>query len=225
MPTVAEPVSVPEGRSGKALFSVGAVGCGINTIAAIWFSLGIFIPFGLSFWPYYESYWTIGYFLLVTGLSLACVGYLGTHRNYGSGAGAAGFAVAIVVSILFILCTLWEVIVHPIYPYSRMYWWLREYVMATIYEIFFAMVITWGVTHINTRRFTGISGLSLATGIMLILTAVFAEIWVTLWIFNITFIQYGVGVVVLQMFEFIWTLLFFVSEVLAATLFFMAKAS
>jgi hypothetical protein len=87
------------------------------------------------------------------------------------------------------------------------------------------MVIIWGVTHITTRRFTGKSGLSLATGIMLILTAVFVDIWATLWIVEVTFLPYyGFALwEILRIFDLIWASLFFVSEILATILFFMAK--
>lgn len=110
MSAVAELGPVPKGRPSKALFTVGAVGCIINTISAIWFMLSTYVP---VFWD--EPFWIIGYGLFVIGLSLASVGYLGARRNYGSGAGAGGFAVAIVVSVLFVLLTVWRILGYPSY--------------------------------------------------------------------------------------------------------------
>ena len=223
MSAVAEPSLVPKGRPSKALFIVGAVGCIINTIAAIWFFLDRYVHLFSD-----EPFWIIGYVLLVIGLSLASVGYLGARRNYGSGVGTAGFAVAVVVSVLFLLWTVWRIIGYPRYIPYKEYLLLHSYIFVTIYEIFFIMVILWGVTHITTRRFTGKSGLSLATGIMLVLAAVFVQIWgTTLWIANFTFWWYDYHTFVfweiVDIFELIWTLLFFVSQILATTLFFMAK--
>jgi len=228
MSAVAEPSLVPKGRSSKALFIVGAVGCIINTIAAIWFFLAYARIIRLGSVSY-TSYWTIGYVLLVIGLSLASVGYIGARRNYGSGVGTASFAITIVVSILFLLWTIWQIMDYPFFnDYYEEYQLLRSSIFATIYEIFFVMVILWGVTHITTRRFTGKLGLSLATGIMLILAAVFVDIWIALWFVafsgNSHLVIYNSLLrEIVDAFELIWTLLFFVSQILATTLFFMAK--
>jgi len=222
MSAMAEPSLVPKGRPSKAFFTVGAVGCIINTIAAMWFLLDAYVSVFRR-----EPFWIIGYFLLVIGLSLASVGYLGTRCNYGSGAGTASFAIAIVVSILFLLWAIWRAIGYPFFHGYEEYWLLRSYVLATIYELFFVMMILWGVTHVTTRRFTGNSGLSLATGIMLILAAVFVNVWTTLWFVDTLWWYHGYHEFVLwrivDVFDLVWTSLFFVSEILATILFFMAK--
>jgi hypothetical protein len=226
MSAVAEPSLVPKGRPSKALFIVGAVGCVINTLAAMWFFLATVMWFFFAA-SIPEPLWIIGYVLLVIGLSLASVGYFGTRRNYGSGVGTASFAIAIVVSILFLLLAIWRIMGYPFFHGYEEYWLLRSYVLTTIYEIFFVMMILWGVTHITTRRFTGNSGLSLATGIMLILAAVFVSVWTTLWIADTFWRYYGYHEFVLwrivDVFDLVWTSLFFVSEILATILFFMAK--
>jgi len=185
----------------------------------------------LALIPAYGQFpWIAGCILLMIGLSLASVGYLGMRRNYGSGVGVASFAVAIVVSVLFLIWTVWLVLGYPLGDFARYfedYWlFLRTYIWATIYEIFVAMMVLWGITHITTRRFTEKSGLSAATGIMLIITAVFLEIsamaWVILeiyWRYN----EYWYWYPFAEIFEAIWTLLFFVSEILATILFFVTK--
>lgn len=220
MSAVAEPSLVPKGRPSKALFIVGAVGCIINTIAAISFLLGTLVRYSLS-------YWTVVLFLLMVGLSLASVGYLGTRRNYGSGVGTASFAVAVVVSILFLLWDVWHIIDYEYFHViSERLWYI---IFGAIYELFFVTMILWGITHITTRRFTGKSGLSLATGIMLILTAVFVEIWTTLFFVEIIDSLMFWEIIrarpweIIRIFDLIWESLFFVSQILATTLFFIAK--
>lgn len=216
LPT-AETTPVPQGRQSRALFVVGAIGCIINTLAAIWFS---FTTFAFPIFGYRFS-WIIGYVLLVIGLILASVGYFGMRRNYDSGVGTAGFAVGIVVGVLFLLLTVWEIMMY-LFVYPTIAYELRSYILSTIYDIFFVLIILWGVAHIVTKRFTGKSGLSMATGIMLILTAVFLQIWNTVWIVGVTFSAYRYYWL-WDILELIWTLLFFVSEILATILFLMAK--
>ena len=75
MSAVAKPSPWLEGRPSKAIFTVGAVGCIVNTIAAIWFLLATYVP---------ARFWIIGYVLLMIDLSFTSGIYLDTHRNYGS---------------------------------------------------------------------------------------------------------------------------------------------
>jgi len=218
-PTVAEGMPEPRGMPSRAFFIVGGVGCIFNAIAAIW----VFFPILVPVWS--RLVWTIGYVLLILGLSLASVGYLGMRRNYGSGVGIASFAIAIVVSVLFLFWVIWEIVGY--YPYYGVYWQLREYFIIMIFELFFAMMVLWGATNITTKRFTHKSGLSLATGIMLIITAVFLTISTTIWsvvIWSVVYWHYwGMLLDLANIFDLAWTLLFFVSEILATILFFMAK--
>jgi len=221
-PHVAESVPVPKGTPKKAFFVVGGVGCIINTVAAIWFFL---LTLGLLSLPFRGlSSWVIGYILLAIGLILASIGYFGMRRNYDSRIGLAGFVVGIITSVLFLLWTVWDYIV--VFPMNSS-WMLVVYFEVTLYNILFIMMILWGVTHIITRRFTGKSGLSFATGIMLIMTAVFVEIFDTLLAFFLIWRFYPTSVLnwALETFDLIWTFLFFISEILAAILFFTIKVS
>lgn len=172
-PSVAEAVPVPKIASSKAFFIVGGVGCGINTIVGVLFFLS-----ALPGYCYGVSYWTVSIVLLAVGIILASVGYLGVHRNYGSGVGVASFAMAIVVGAFFVS---W-VTLDTIFDYVYIAWQLRVCIWASMYELFFVTMILWGVTHVTTRRFTGKSGLSLAAGIMLIVTAVFLNVSTSLWV-------------------------------------------
>lgn len=228
--SVAEAMPPPKGTPSRAPFVVGAVGCIFNTMAAIWLSFTALAPISIFGYPFSLI---IGYFLLVIGLILASVGYLGMRRNYDSGVGTAGFAVGIVVGVLFILWTIWEIMdywfgidvwrtLSEIIGYTP-YWQLGAYVLSTIYDIFFILLILWGVAHITTRRLTGNSGVSVATGVMLILTAVFLQIWNAVWIVDITFWRYMSSSWLLDTLQLMWMSLFFVGEILATILFFMAK--
>jgi len=223
-PTVAERVPVPKGKPSRAFFVVGGVGCIVNTVAAIWFFLLKLDIFSLPFLGL--SSWVIGYILLAIGLILASIGYFGMRRNYDSRIGLAGFVVGIITSVLFLLWTVWDYI--AVFPINGS-WMLVVYFEVTIYNIFFIMMILWGITHIITRRFTGRSGLSFATGIMLIMTAIFLEIFDMLLAFFLMgrFYGYPTGVLnwALEIFDLIWAFLFFVSEILATVLFFTAKVS
>lgn len=216
--SISEAIPVPKGTPSKAFFVVGAIGCIINTIAAIWFSFLALIPiFGYPF-PR-----IMGYVLLVIGLILASTGYFGMRRNYDSGVGTASFALGVATGILFLLFTIWEIMLYLLGAYPIFGYELNLYVLFTIYDIFFVLIILWGITNITTRHFTGKSGLSMATGIILILTAVFLQIWNTVWFVGITVWGYMGYYWFWDMLELTWTLLFFVSEILATILFLMAK--
>jgi hypothetical protein len=222
-PTVAEEMPTPTGTPSKAFLVVGGVGCIISSIAAIWFFFNILMPTAVGY-PLSDI---IGHTLLFIGLILASFGYLGMRRNYGSGVGTAGFAVGIVVSVLFIL---WTIVLSMGYisDYFYYYDWYYDfgaYLGITIYDIFFAMMILWAVAHITTRRFTGKSGLSIATGIMLIITALLLEVTNILWALMFAW-EYDVGLAFYDMSNALyatWVLLFFISEIVATISFFTAN--
>jgi len=217
--TIAESELTVKATSSKAFFIVGGVGSIITAIAAIWSFLETFTD-SLFFWA-------IGNVLLVIGIILASIGYLGMRYNYGSGIGVASFAIAIVVSVLVLLRTAWQ-IVGTEFDYN---WLLNIYVWSVIYEIFFVMIILWGVTHITTRYFSGNLGVSLASGTMHIITAVFLQI--TILFQNITFgylyqsRYYEEELLalldIMKILDLVWILFFFVSQILATVLFFIAK--
>ena len=226
MSTVAESGPVPKGRPSKALFIVGAIGCIINTIVAIWFLMATYVLITQYQYPLRHSdfsFFSIGNFLLGIGLILASVGYLGTRLNYGSAAGVAGFAFSILVSALlglwFVRDTL-ETLATYIWDISGVYFNF----LGVIYPLFFATLILWGATHIIIRRLTGTWGLSIATGIMLILTAVLLLLWINIWINPSSYYEYGgSGYLIRRAFSLVWAPLFFISQILNTTLFFMAK--
>lgn len=216
-PPKAEPTPTPTGRPSKAQFTVGGIGSILNTIASIpMFLFAIALLFALPY--YYEEYadlypilalGLIGFILLMIGIVMAAIGYFGFRTNYGSGMGTASFAFAIIVTVLLIIIAIASVTLiyagEPYYDYEYEYavWWVTVLVGQIIWFLLFGiMQILWGVTHIVTRKFTGHSGLSLATGIMLIIAGSLTTT------FAITFI----GIV-----------LFFVAEIMASVLFFISK--
>jgi len=227
-PTVAEEMSTPTGTPSKAFLVVGGVGCIISSIAAIWFFFNTLWSI-VNYSPIvdYPLYGIIGHTLLFIGLILASFGYLGMRRNYGSGVGTASFAVGIVVSVLFILWTILLSMgyISDYFYYGDWYFDFGAYLEITIYDIFFAMMILWAVAHITTRRFTGKSGLSIATGIMLIITALLLEAANILWALLVAW-EYDVGYAFYDMLTALnaaWFLLFFISEIVATISFFIAN--
>ena len=218
-PVKVEPTPTPTGVPSKAEFTVGGIGSILNTIASIpmfLFALALLISLPHYFEEYYyEEYMSttlavgiIGFILLIIGIMIAAIGYSGFRRNYGSGMGTASFAFAIVVTVLLIIIAIANVTLirtftytgDPYYEYTA---WLAITLVGQIiwFLLFGIMQILWGATHIVVREFTGKSGLSLATGIMLIiagsLTMTFA-------------------------FTFIGIALFFVAEIMASVLFFIS---
>jgi hypothetical protein len=220
---------MPTGTPNRVFFIVGGVGCAVNIVAAIWFFVfdGLATFVSLSFY----ADWIIGYVLLSIGLILASIGYLGIRRNYGSGVGAAGFGLAISVAIMFLSLISWY---NTAYPFARESQMTYDVLWIAVYELFFAMMILWGVTHITTRRSTGKSGLSCATGIILVITAVFLNVAESLssvltinyWYWYNYNLPYNVADLLQHswgVFTIIWTLMFLVGEILAIVLFFTAK--
>ncbi len=160
----------PTGMHSRSPFIVGAIGVIISSVTAPFLSL--FGGFGGGIFAWYSGagtiVYTIGGIILGAGLILAAIGYLGIRRNYGLGTGTAGFALSIMTAV-FLFASVAANIIAPAYRYSP---WLAIYHMLMILTLvlFGVMQILWGVAHINSRRYTGSSGLTLATGIILIIS-------------------------------------------------------
>jgi len=202
IPPKVKPTPTPKGRPSKAQFTVGGIGSIFNVIAAIpLFILAIMLftaIFG-GYTPapqYYEEFW---YFMPFGGIIMAGIGYLGIRRNYGSAMGIASFAFAIVSLVLLVLFSLAGMSLYYAHPEE----WAMAKVIQGLWFIPFGITqILWGATHIITRKFTGKSGLSLATGVMLILAGSF------------TIPLTG---------SFVGMALFFVAEIMASVLFFTSE--
>jgi len=207
-PPVAPPAAPPTlpptprpSKPSKAQFTVGGIGSILNVIAAIpLFILAIMLDSAIFGGPEparaFEEFW---YFVPFGGIIMAGIGYLGIRRNYGSAMGIASFAFAIIVLVLLILFSLAGMALYYAYPEE----WAAAQVIRGLWFIPFGiMQILWGTTHIVTRKFTGKSGLSLATGIILILAG---------------------GLTMTLILSFIGMGLFFIAEVMASVLFFTSE--
>jgi len=207
-----QPVAVarPSGIPTRASFIVGGVGAIISGVAAL---LSLFGGFGNIFYGAFfgfGSIWSIvGSIILGVGLILAGIGYKGIKSNYGVGTGTAGFAFSIVACVFVFVNVAFGIIGLP-YGSRVPYYsdpWYSSYLIYTISAIitlilFGVMQILWGVAHINSRKYTGVSGLGMATGIMLIISgALTASVFIAF-----------AGIV-----------LFFISEILVVLVFLMSN--
>jgi hypothetical protein len=203
--TAPKPVPTPTGVPNRAFFIVGGIGTIMNVVAAI---LLLFVDNLFLGRVFYQTSLIdlVVVILLFTGILLMGIGYLGIRRNYGSSMGIASFIMGLITGILFLVKWVIGFIAYgpDVYFYdyydSPLYiFWISLFIIAWV--IFGVSQIIWGATHIVTRKFV-ISGLSLATGIMLIIAGAF----------SISVLLSPIGAI-----------LFAVSEILATIVFFTAK--
>lgn len=203
----------PGGIPSRTPFIIGSIGAIISGVAAL---LVMLLGGLIAMWWLVSGSELVGIggiasgILLAVGLILAGIGYLGIKRNYGQGIGTAGFAFSIVVCV-FLFVTVVFGIIAVSYPYSQYGYiypyqnpWYSIYVLSAIITLilFGIMQILWGIAHINTRQYTGTSGLAIATGIMLIISGALTA-----------------SVII----AFAGIVLFFVSEILAVIVFLMSS--
>jgi len=209
VPTPPVEVPRPSGVPSRTPFIVGGIGAIISGVAAL---LSVFGSFGSVFEVYFGGRFIltiVGCIILAVGLIQAGIGYRGIRRNYGVGVGTAGFALSI-VACAFLLVVAGIAIYIYYYWWYWWYWgygypsWLLIYLALeiTCLVLFGVMQILWGVAHITSRQYTGNSGLTMATGIMLIISGALTA-----------------SVII----SFVGMILFFVSEILALIVFLMSK--
>ena len=201
VPTALPPTPTPKGVPSKAQFTVGGIGSILNVIASIpLLILAIMltnaIMHGYIPAPEYAEFL---YFWPFGGLIMAGIGYLGIRRNYGSAMGIVSFAFAIISLVLLIFFSL---VGMSLYYIDSEEWATAQAIQGLWFIPFGITQILWGATHIVSRKFTGKSGLSLATGIILILTGCL----------TMTLILSFLGMV-----------LFFAAEIMASVLFFKSN--
>jgi len=179
----------------------------MNVVAAILLFFGTLWFSGGLRWYRLDIIDMSGAVLVFIGTLLAGIGYLGMRRNYGSAMGTASFAMGIVTGVFFIIQLVVRVIAYGSYDYYYDYYDSPLYVVSLIaflaaFVIFGASQIIWGATHIVTRKFVN-SGLSLATGILLIIAgSLTASILLSF-----------VGIILFLAAEIMVTILFFISKV------------
>lgn len=192
--------------SSRAFFFAGAAGCIINVIATV-----VLIFYDALILYAYPDVWSalfpifqiglVGGVLLSIGVHVAAVGYLGFRRNYGYSLGVVAFILGIIVSILGAI----ESVILPS--------WF--FIVSVLFDV---MVVLWGVTHIISGKFTSKKRISMGTGIMLAITGN-----VGLPLSMVYSLVSFVGWPALFIYDIACRVLFFVSEILAITLFFMAQ--
>jgi len=221
-PIEAEPMPSPKGVPIRALFIIGGVGSVLTTIATIPLTLVFFATFLVmpqTTFQYYRPFFggeasipvmvSVLVFAFIA-IIFSAIGYLGSYKNYGSGSGAAGFAFGIVVPVMlmvyavgivaFLTSEYWYYYYYHYNEIARAFLIIAFIVTCILFGI---MLILWGVTHIGTRRFTGHSGLSTATGIMLIISGALMLSTV------LSFVALGL----LFIAEILATILFFISDI------------
>jgi hypothetical protein len=164
----------PSGTPSRSLFILGGVGAIISGVAVLLLLLGG--RFAIIFFRFEYSGTNLGVIALGVGLIIEGMGYMGIKRNYGVGTGTAGFVFSIVAGVsVFVnltsfryLFTYWP----PRYSNGPSGQWFLVFVISTIIALITLGVtqILWGIAHVESRDYTGNSGLAMATGIMLILS-------------------------------------------------------
>jgi hypothetical protein len=200
IPSAPELVARPSGTPSRTMFILGSVGLIIAGVAAI---LSIFRGLG-DIWAWGNGFGDFGIVstvILAVGLLLAGFGYRGIKRNYGKGIGTAGFVFGILAFAFLVVEAGLAVAIPYNYYYNYYYggyynynsWFIVVAIFAIIaIEIFAVAQIIWGVAHINSRRYTGNSGLGMAAGIILIISGAFSA---TILLSFVGFILFLVGAI------------------------------
>ena len=164
------------GQVGRGLFALGGTGAIIMTVASV-----IMAVFAL--WPLWIfSYSFVWYLVLVTGLIQLLIGsvfvgiaYYAFYRHFERPMGIAGLVFGVICSVallVFGVIGMFPIMTYgPYYPYfpspfGAVLYWLGLLLFGT-------MLVIWGVASIVIRKSTSMPGLSLATGIVLIIAGGF----------------------------------------------------
>jgi hypothetical protein len=165
------------GQVGRGLFALGGTGAIILTVASV-----IMAVIGL--WPLWiPGYSFIWYLILITGLVLLLIGsifvgiaYYAFYRHFEHPIGIAGLVFGVICPVALLVFA-----VIGMYPMSYGYYYPSYYLSPfslVLYWLglllFGTMLVIWGVASIVIRKSTSMPGLSLATGIVLIVAGCFA---------------------------------------------------
>jgi hypothetical protein len=146
--------------------------------------------------------------ILGAGLLIAGIGYFGISRSFKKAVATVSFAFSIVVTAFLLVTAGFGLITSINYNYYYYYgasWWMWTYIITLIVSLvlFGVMQILWGVSHIQTRQYARSSGLSLATGIVFIvsgaLTASFLVSFVGIILFFIANIMAAISFILMKM--------------------------
>jgi hypothetical protein len=155
------------GRAGRGLFALGGTGAIILTVASV-----IMAVIGL--WPLWiPSYSFVWYLILITGLVLLLIGsifvgiaYYAFYRHFERPIGIAGLVFGVICSVALLVFAVIGMFPTDLSPFGLVLYWLGLLLFGT-------MLIIWGVASIIISKSTSMPGLSLATGIVLIVAGGF----------------------------------------------------
>jgi len=165
-----QPIAVPKpsGAPSRTPFIMGGVGAILTGVGAILSTSG-----GLGGLFFFGGYLGTGgalgiaaNVLLAVGLIIAGLGYNGIRTNYGLAIGIVCFAFSIVASVWILITAILGT--TSFLGSSNYALWNPIFIMPLV--LLATVQITGGVTHINSRQYTGNPGLGMTTGTMLIIS-------------------------------------------------------
>lgn len=168
------------GRSSKGLFALGGTGAIILTVASV--IMAVVGLWGLSY-PFWERFYRVEYLILITGLVLLFMGsiFVGIalyafYRQFEHPLGIAGLVFGVTCSTALLVFGAIGMF-PPSYvfdSYSPSQLGLTLFWLGLL--LFGTTLVIWGITSIVVRKSTNTSGLSLATGIILIVAGCFVPL-------------------------------------------------
>lgn len=196
-----KPMPTPSGIPSRTTFIIGSVGliiAGVAGILSLFGGLGFFWLWGRS--GFGAIGWTSS-IMLGVGALLAAEGYKGMKTNYGRSIGTVGFVFGDIAGVFFIIEAALMIMMtysnnyyyyyYGYYGYDPFFVFFAIFTIITIIMFAVAQII-WGVAHINSREYTGNSGLGVAAGILLIISGAFSA---SLLLSFIGFILFLVGAI------------------------------
>jgi hypothetical protein len=164
------------GQPSKGLFALGGTGAIILTVGSV-----IMAIMGLWFLWIYLGYSFVWYLILITGLVLLLIGstfvgiaYYAFYRHFGHPMGIAGLVFGVICPVallVFAVIGMFPISYGYPYPYYLSPFGLVLYWLGLL--LFGTMQVIWGVASIVISKSTSMPGLSLATGIVLIVAGCF----------------------------------------------------
>lgn len=168
------------GRAGRGLFALGGTGAIILTVASVIMAVMGLFPLWLF------SYGFMWFIILVTGLVLLLIGsifvgiaYYAFYKHFEHPIGIAGLVFGIICSAALVVFALIGMFPMTRYYYPPYHLYPTEIILYWLGLLLFGtMLVIWGVASIVVRKSTSMPGLSLATGIVLIVAGSFVASFV-----------------------------------------------
>lgn len=166
------------GQYGRGLFALGGTGAIILSIASVLMAV-------MGLWPLWITGYSFAWYLiLITGLILLLIGsifvgiaYYAFYRHFEHPMGIASLVFGIICSVALLVFAVVGMFptgygyYYPDYRYYLSSFGLVLYWLGLL--LFGTMLVIWGATSIVVHKSTNMPGLSLATGIVLIVAGCF----------------------------------------------------